>query len=279
MKLLQQIILPAVLAGYCLSGCDADSNNDESDTDNMSDTTGCSDTVDCDNDGVNWYSDCDDNDPAIREALYEDVDGDGEAGMERSLCRTVADTEEMDTAMYTFLQGKDCNDSDPSIAPYSPDIMGDGVDRNCDGVEQPLECHPGFQEHDRPCPVIEAETICESGADLLVWDASAKNLCSEPIGSFVLANIGNKPYEGTVLLKNTLQESSNTCDPALLFPATSADHLQFEMNVSLAAGEQVFVQMNCMTEAIEVVLMTGEDCDTTNNRSEHGITNVYAQCE
>lgn len=37
-----------------------------------------------------------------------------------------------------FVAGFDCNDADPAINPGAVDVPGDGIDQNCDGVDEPV---------------------------------------------------------------------------------------------------------------------------------------------
>ncbi len=65
--------------------------------------------LDSDGDGYPVCDDCDDGDPALN---GEDSDGDG----------------------FTSCTG-DCNDGNPGLNPLVTDVVGDGVDQNCDGVD------------------------------------------------------------------------------------------------------------------------------------------------
>ena len=66
-------------------------------------------TVDADNDGYVECEDCDDLDPAF-------------VGLD-------ADLDNVTTC------DNDCDDGNPGISPEEPDLVGDGVDQNCDGVD------------------------------------------------------------------------------------------------------------------------------------------------
>ena len=66
-------------------------------------------TVDADTDGYSACDDCDDTDPAV---FGKDEDGDG----------------------LTACDG-DCDDTNPGIRPSFTDLVGDGFDQNCDGLD------------------------------------------------------------------------------------------------------------------------------------------------
>ncbi len=67
------------------------------------------DEADLDGDGDPGCSDCDDDDEEVTSA---DADGDG-----YSSC------------------GYDCDDEDPDVFPFAFDLLGDGIDSNCDGID------------------------------------------------------------------------------------------------------------------------------------------------
>ncbi len=67
------------------------------------------DEVDVDGDGYPLCEDCDDDNDAMN---LDDVDGDG----------------------FSSCEG-DCNEGNPGINPFVTDIVGDGIDQNCDGID------------------------------------------------------------------------------------------------------------------------------------------------
>jgi len=78
--------------------------------------------------------------------------------------RTGSETIDNDDDGYTDAQG-DCNDSDATVFPQAPEICGDGIDQNCDSIDDicdfdqdgystEIDCddtnpniHPGAQDH------------------------------------------------------------------------------------------------------------------------------------
>lgn len=94
--------------------------------------------VDADGDGFPDFIDCDDNDPAINPAAVEII-GDG---IDNN-CDGIIDSTYtwggpggswVDADGDGFFDFEDCNDNDASINPAAPEIMGDGIDNNCDGL-------------------------------------------------------------------------------------------------------------------------------------------------
>jgi hypothetical protein len=78
--------------------------------------------------------DCDDDDPLVLAPadFWEDVDGDGYgAGPTLGVvdCTSPAD------GWVSVLLGEDCVPDDPSIHPSAPEVCGDGIDQDCDGVD------------------------------------------------------------------------------------------------------------------------------------------------
>ena len=65
---------------------------------------------------------------------YMDSDGDGfgDAATEFSSCETPADA---------VTDSTDCDDTDDTIYPGAPEVLGDGVDQNCDGRDQTTGVH------------------------------------------------------------------------------------------------------------------------------------------
>lgn len=110
--------------------------------------------VDADGDGFDSSSDCDDGDPTIhpdaeelpgdgidqdcdgQELCYEDADDDDwladDAG---TIVSTDLDCDDAYEAADTNQAG-DCNDENPDVNPAATDVTGDGVDSNCDDIEQ-----------------------------------------------------------------------------------------------------------------------------------------------
>jgi hypothetical protein len=93
----------------------------------------CKDDADCD--GFNDVIDCDDTDPKLffDSTFYEDADGDGYGNPSASttVCGGKAGASPPAGYVDDF---SDCDDTDAGVAPGAAEILGDGIDNNCDGV-------------------------------------------------------------------------------------------------------------------------------------------------
>lgn len=129
----------------CQPVCECDSSEDTAPPKSL---------VDADGDGHDSSTDCDDADAEVHpgatelpgdgvdqdcdgaELCYEDADDDGWLSDEAGTV-TSSDLDCDDAYEGTDDDGAgDCNDDDPAVNPAATDVTGDGVDSNCDDIEQ-----------------------------------------------------------------------------------------------------------------------------------------------
>ncbi len=83
-----------------------------------------------------------------------------------------------------FAAGFDCNDADPSIRPGAEDIVGDGIDQDCDGLDQPVPyvefgLTRGFKDISR-----QGTRVAKLVVTRLVAGTSVRVTCSNPLPKY-----------------------------------------------------------------------------------------------
>ena len=93
---------------------------------------GCENTADIEGDAPGECSDRADND---QDGDYDCNDSDCAGSPDCQSADDSGDTgEDIDNDGYTESEG-DCDDDNPNINPIVVDLVGDGIDQNCDGVD------------------------------------------------------------------------------------------------------------------------------------------------
>lgn len=111
--------------------------------------------------------------------FYADADGDGYGNPNVFITSCANDI----PPGYT-LQGGDCNDMNPNINPGAPEISCDGIDNNCNGMED---------ENSLPAPIVVGDTICSGGSAVVCATPTA----GRPIFWYDSAEGGNIVGVGT----------------------------------------------------------------------------------
>ena len=129
--------------------CSSVANADQADLDD--DGLGDACDNDADGDGFTNDVDCDDMDASIGlgEMWYADADGDGfgDAAVSMTACTQPAGY---------VADNTDCNDANASVYPGATEILGNGIDENCDGADGTLPDSDGdgIADVDDNCPTI-----------------------------------------------------------------------------------------------------------------------------
>lgn len=111
---------------------------------------------------------------------FADRDGDGYGNPDETIQTC---TEQLFVGYVT--RGGDCNDQNPTIYPGAPEILCDGVDNNCNGLEDDFVLPP---------PTVQFDTIC-SGEQPLLQASSVPGgyifWYTDTLGTFSAVSTGN----------------------------------------------------------------------------------------
>ncbi len=153
-----------------VEACDGVDNDCDTDVD-------CDDgdVADNDNDGVCECDDCDDADvysfPGADE-LCDGVDNDCDGAV-------VDETDDDQDGYWTCDEEPDCDDLDPDVYPWAPEIPGDYVDQDCDGTEGNPVTMFDFDQ-DAVDDVPEGWAIADAGVGLEFQGVSGLEFATAP---------------------------------------------------------------------------------------------------
>jgi hypothetical protein len=188
--------------------------------------------------------DCDDTDPSVQRNLYLDQDGDG-AGTVDGLGCFAADAEPPGYAST----GLDCDDGDPDVGPHIVDLPGDGLDRDCDGLDAAVDCS---LLKSCPCdrgPFEAPEPVACEGVDLAAVDFVD---CSSSCGGFWryarIANYGTQDAAGPIEIR------ADSGERVILLEGLAAGSVTEPFPVPLP------------TETFTVRAAADDDCNPDNDR-------------
>jgi len=132
-----------------------------------------------------------------------------------------------------FLSNKDCNDADPSVYPGAPEIAGDGIDQDCDGVDLSAnggggggsDPHASLNYADYPanclgCHASAANEVADSThyrwlgdtPDMLNATGSQQGKLTNAVNSYCINIQGNWPVCGTCHVGRGLRPDDTAAD-------------------------------------------------------------------
>jgi hypothetical protein len=135
------------------------------------------------------FPDCDDSNPNLNQTIYVDADGDGFGSPTNTKCVAQIPKDGMPPPGTSLREG-DCNDADPDVHPGAQERWHDGVDSDCNGSEDPLNCDGA--KGDCGCELLGVPSIpitsgC-AGPDLFL----AKVVTCQGCGGQTVIAIGNR---------------------------------------------------------------------------------------
>jgi hypothetical protein len=205
-------------------------------------------------------TDCDDSNASLQQTVYGDEDGDG----------FLADFDHPTSCQPYSVQrplgvsnnpGTDCDDHSSGVFPEQADLVGDGIDANCDGSDgwrgatcvDGCECWPTAI-----CSTVEP--TCTTQADLAIVDALAGAAeCSRATSALVaIVNRGGAAFDGEV----TVTESD-------FYGGDARDaYCWYDTKVALKLGpsESRIIEVDPLCRHVQLVVGAGADCALDNNQ-------------
>jgi hypothetical protein len=201
--------------------------------------------------------DCNDSDAIKQQLVYGDTDLDGVRAARGAATACVAYTTQL-PAGYSTLPGNDCNDHDPLVFPEQADLVGDGIDANCDGSDGSAGIACADVCGCWPRVICDGTTTCSDRADLAVVDVIAGVLCGGPkAGLIAVVNRGAALFRGTVTVTDSDFYGGSAREPYCWYDTP------LELELLPGQGRSIEVDPLCQRPAL--VITSGDDCLPENN--------------